>query len=123
MYTDFNILSFKLAVSLLVVFILMILFFFILRRLKGGSLSISKYPLMKNIATLSLAPKRSIMLVEVCDQWLLVGVGAENISLISKIDKPAEDSVFYKNLNQSGNRFDAFLSKAVLRGKTCVEKS
>ena len=114
MDTDFNILSFKLAISMLVIFILLLLFFFILKRLKGGSLSIRKYPVMKNLATLSLAPKRSLALVEICDQWLLVGVGTENISLISKIDKPDEDSQFYKDLPQGNNSFETLLSKAGL---------
>ena len=117
MDTDFNILSIKLAISLLVIFFLMILFFFILKRLKGGPFSIRNFPAMKNIATLSLAPKRSLALVEVCDQWLLVGVGTENISLISKIDKPAEDSQFYKDLPRGKNSFAAFLSKAGMTGR------
>ena len=69
---------------------------------------------MKNLATLSLAPKRSLALVEICDQWLLVGVGTENISLISKIDKPDEDSQFYKDLSQGNNSFETLLSKAGL---------
>lgn len=102
---------------MLVIFILMMLFFFILKRLKGGSLSVRKYPVMRNIASLSLAPKRSLALVEVCDQWLLVGVGTESISLISKIDKPEEDSQLYKDTLKTGNRFDTFLSKAGMTGR------
>ena len=117
MYSDFNILSFKLAISLLVVFALMILFFFILKRLKGGTLSARNFPAMRNIATLSLAPKRSLALVEVCDQWILVGVGVENISLISEINRPAEDSQFYKNLPGGKNSFAALLSKAGMTGR------
>ena len=95
----------------------MIMFFFILKRLKGGSLSIGKYPVMKNLATLSLGPKRSLTLIEICDQWLLVGVGAENISLISKIDKPSDDSLFNKNFPKEGNIFESFLSRAGLANK------
>jgi flagellar biogenesis protein FliO len=43
---------------------------------------------MKLLGTLSLAPKRGIALVEVCDQWFVIGIGSENVSLISKVDRP-----------------------------------
>ena len=118
MDTDFNMLSFKLAIILLVIFALMILFLFIVKRVKAGPLSMRKYHLMKNLATLPLAPRRSLALIEVCDQWILVGVGTENISLISKMDKPSDDSQFFNSLPQEGNLFDSFLSKAGLINKT-----
>ena len=73
---------------------------------------------MKNLATLSLGPKKSLALIEVCEQWLLVGVGAENISLISKIDKPSDYGQFVNNLPQEENLFESFLSKAGLKHKT-----
>ncbi|MGD9156973.1 MAG: flagellar biosynthetic protein FliO [Desulfobacteraceae bacterium] len=117
MDTDFNILSLKLAIFLLVMFALMILFFFIIKRVKGGSLTMGKYPVMKNLATLSLGPKRSLALIEICDQWLLVGVGTENISLISQIDKPSDDGQFESNPPRERNIFDSFLLKAGLGHK------
>lgn len=117
METDFNMLSLKLAIFLLVMFALMIVFFFIIKRVKGGSFAMGKYPVMKNIATLSLGPKRSLALIEVCDQWLLVGVGSESISLISQIDKPSDEGQFANNPPQEGNIFDSFLLKAGLKQK------
>jgi flagellar biosynthetic protein FliO len=116
--TDFNMLSFKLAIFLLVIFALMILFFFIIKRMKGGSFSMGKYPVIRNVATLPLAPKKSLTLVEVCDQWLLVGVGTENISLISRIDKPSDASQPESNIPQEGNIFDSFLLKAGLKHRS-----
>ncbi len=68
MNPDINILSYKLVISMLIVFILLILFVFILKRLRGGSLSLRRYPVMKIISTLSLAPKRSLAIVEVCNE-------------------------------------------------------
>ena len=115
METDFNMLSFKLAIFLMAIFALMIFFYFIIRRAKGGTLSMGKYSVIKNLATLHLAPKRSLALVEVCDQWLLVGVGTENISLISKIDKPSDGSQHEGILPQEKSIFDAFLLKAGLK--------
>ncbi|MBN2419559.1 MAG: flagellar biosynthetic protein FliO [Deltaproteobacteria bacterium] len=117
MDTDFNMISLKLAIFFMVMFALMILFFYIMRRVKGGAFAMGKYSLMKNLATLSLGPKRSLALIEVCDQWILVGVGSESISLISKIDKPSDLSQFDKSLPHEENLFDSFLSKAGLRLK------
>ena len=117
METDLNMLSLKLAIFLLVIFALMILFFFVLKRVKGGSFAMGKYPLMKNLATLSLGPKRSLALIEICDQWILVGAGSENISLISKVDKPSDFSQLNNSLPQEGNLFESFLSKAGLKHK------
>ena len=117
MDTDFNMLSFKLAIFLLVMFALMILFIFIVKRLKGGPFNMGKYPVMKNLATLPLGPKRSLALIEICDQWILVGVGADSISMISKIEKPHDLSQFDKNLPLEGNLFDSFLIKAGLKHK------
>ena len=116
--TDFTMLSFKLALFLMAMIALMILFFFIIKRLKGGPFAMGKYPVMKNLATLPLAPKRSLALVEVCGQWILVGVGTENISLISKIDKPSDYDQFGDTLTKEGNIFDSFLLKAGLKHKT-----
>ena len=110
-------LSLKLAIFLLAMFALMILFFFIIKRVKGGTFAMGKYPVMKNLATLSLGPKRSLALIEVCDQWLLVGVGTENISLISQIDKPSDEVQFDINPPQEGKIFDSFLLKAGLKHK------
>ena len=64
---------------------------------------------------ISLGPKKSLALIEVCEQWLLVGVGTDNISLISKIDKPSDYALFNNNLPQEGNIFESFLLKAGLK--------
>ena len=117
MADDANMISFKLAIFLLVIFALMILFLFIIKRVKGGTFTMGKSPVMKNIAMLSLGPKRSLALVEVCEQWILVGVGTENISLITKMDKPADYGQYGSSLPQEGNLFDSFLLKAGLKHK------
>ena len=96
MNPDINILSYKLGFSMLIVFILLMLFMFILKRFRGGTLSLKKYPAMKIISTLSLAPKRSIAIIEVCNEWILLGVGTENISFLSKYDKPEETGDNFK---------------------------
>lgn len=121
MNPDINILSNKLGIAMLIIFILLILFIFILKRVRGGNLSFRKYPAMKIISTLSLAPKRSITLVEVCNEWLLLGVGAENISILSKYDKPEETGENLKPHGEGG--FASFLLRAGATGKSPEESS
>lgn len=121
MNPDINILSYKLGISMLIVFILLILFLFIIRRLKGGTLSFRRYPVMKIISTLSLAPKRSLAIVEFGNEWLLLGVGAENISILSKYDKPEETGENQKSHGEGG--FASFLLRAGAAGKSPEESS
>jgi len=110
LYTDIGITSFELAMSLFIILGLMLFFFFILKRMKTGTIY-NKFPALKNLATLSLAPKRSIALVEVCDQWILVGIGTDNVTLISKVDKPSD---YKKEEPQDENKFNSLLEKASL---------
>jgi len=85
---DFGSASIKMAGSLFLILGLIIGIFFLVKRLRSGSLSLDNYPEMRLIGRLNLAPKRAIALVEICDQWLIVGIGTENVALISKLDRP-----------------------------------
>jgi len=84
--TDFGSASIKMAGSLVFVLALILCIFFLVKRLRLGSLALDNYPEMRLISRLTLAPKRAIALVEICDQWLIVGIGTENVTLISKLD-------------------------------------
>ena len=87
MAADFGSVSLKMAGSLILVLGLIIGLYYLFKRLRPGSLSFNNYPEMRLIGTLNLAPKKSIALIEICDQWLVVGIGAENVTLISKLDR------------------------------------
>lgn len=100
--------SFEMAMYLIIVFGLMICFFLILRKVRTGTVY-KGMPLLKNITTLPLAPKRSIALVEVCEQWILVGIGSDNITLLTKVDKPSD---YGKDVKQDTAGFDLLLEKA-----------
>jgi flagellar biogenesis protein FliO len=76
---------------------------------------------MNIISTLALAPKRSLAIVEVCNEWLLLGVGAENISILSRYDKPEEAGENPKAHGEGG--FASFLLKAGAAGKSPEESS
>ena len=64
---------------------------------------------MRILGMLQLAPKRAIALVEVCDQWLIVGVGTENVTLISKIEPPPTPCDNNSEKNEDKNRFHTIL--------------
>jgi len=86
MITDFGSASIKMIGSLVFILALILCLFFLVKRLRLSSLSLDNYPEMRLIGRLTLAPKRAIALVEICDQWLIVGIGTENVTLISKLD-------------------------------------
>ena len=90
MTADFTVASLKMAGSLIFILGLILGLFYLLKRLRVNPLAGSGIPEMRILGTLSLAPKRAVALIEICDQWLIVGIGTENVTLISKIDRPPE---------------------------------
>ncbi len=121
MSADFNIISMKMAISLIAILILVISLFFLMKRFRLGPLSNNKMPAMRLLGTLSLAPKRAIALVEVCDQWLVVGIGTENVTLISRLDPPPEMTAPGPGIPAKGGKFSLFLEnlglgQGVLKG-------
>ena len=112
-----GILSIKMFISLIIMLGLIFVLVFMLKRLKMGPLSGSRFPSMRLLGTLSLAPRKGIALVEVCDQWLVIGIGAENVSLISRVDRPACDAVPNTGDTGSGNMFQSILGNIVLARK------
>ncbi|OPX35376.1 MAG: hypothetical protein B1H11_09240 [Desulfobacteraceae bacterium 4484_190.1] len=80
----------KMVGTLAFILIIILFIYIILKRLRLKSLSLKKYPEIRLIGTLYLAPKRSIALIEVCGEWLVVGVGTESVSLLTKLPHPPE---------------------------------
>ena len=83
---EFGISALKMFGSLVLIVGLIIFLSYWLKRLRPGTLSAGKAPVMRLVGTLSLAPKRAVALVEVSDEWFLVGVGTESVTLISKVE-------------------------------------
>ena len=92
------------------------------KRLKIGPLAGNRAPAMRLLGFLSLAPKKGLALVEVCDQWFVVGVGAESISLISKIDRPEDGGAFNTGAPGSGTVFQSILENIGMSGRASVPK-
>ena len=103
--------SLKMTGSLILILGLIILLFYVLKRLRLGSLSLNRYPEMRVLGTINLAPKRAIALVEICDQWLVVGVGTENVTLLSKLDRPPENLDVDSHSTNDSRSFQSFLQQ------------
>lgn len=128
MPADFNIISMKMAISLIVILVLLVSLFFFVKRFRLGPLSHGKVPVMRLLGTLNLAPKRAIALVEVCDQWLVVGIGTENVTLISRLDPPQETAAPGPGIPARGGKFSHFmenlgLGQGVLKGREVSENA
>ncbi len=88
METDLTLSALKTAGSLLIILGLIACLFYSLKRLRFGSAAGPGLSRMRVLTTLSLAPKRSIAIVEVLDEWLVVGVGTDSVTLLTRIDRP-----------------------------------
>ena len=103
----------KMGGSLMVILGLMACLFFVLKRLQPRSFHLDNYPEMRLIATLNVAPKRRIVLVELCGQWLVVGVGTESLNLIAKLDRPPEIADAAVTVSTRGGKsFQSFLERS-----------
>lgn len=116
MSADFGIASIKMVGSLIIVLALLIGLFILLSRLHLHPLSGKGFPSMRVLGNLNLGPKRSIALVEICDQWLIVGIGAESVTLLKEIPRPPEDPES-QTIPQTGNgSFSSLLRFINFRG-------
>jgi flagellar biosynthetic protein FliO len=116
-------LSIKMFISLIIMLGLLFGLLFIVKRLKLGPLAGNRGPAMRLLGFLSLAPKKGIALVEVCNQWFVVGVGAESVSLISKIDRPEGGPVYNTGATGGGTVFQSILENIGLSGKASITKT
>ncbi|MBN1847730.1 MAG: flagellar biosynthetic protein FliO [Deltaproteobacteria bacterium] len=92
MSTDFGIASIKMVGSLVLISCLIIGLFYLLRRFRWHSIGNQQNIRMYLLGLLQLAPKRAIALVQICDQWIVVGIGTETVTLITKIEPPTDIS-------------------------------
>ena len=78
------------AGSLLVVLGLIVCLFYVLKKIRFGPTAAAGLARMRLLSTLSLAPKRTVALVEVRDQWLVVGVGTNAVTLLTSMPRPED---------------------------------
>ncbi|MGD8385802.1 MAG: flagellar biosynthetic protein FliO [Desulfobacteraceae bacterium] len=80
----------KTAGSLFLVLGLIVCLFYVIKRMRFGAPSAAGAARMRLLGTLHLAPKRSVALVEIRDQWLVLGLGTESVTLLSSMTRPEE---------------------------------
>ena len=112
MVSEFGAESARMIGSLILIIGIIVGAYLFMKRFRIGGVAGGGGPSMRILGTLSLAPKRAVALVEVGDQWLVLGVGTENVSLLSKMERPLEQEGISSDHEA---RPGSFL--AVLRGK------
>ena len=110
--SEFGAESARMIGSLILIIGLIIGGYLFMKRFRLGGVAGGGGPPMRILGTLNLAPKRAVALVEIGDHWLVLGVGTENVSLLSKMERPLEQE--WISSDQEA-RPGSFL--AVLRGK------
>ena len=69
---------------------LIVCLFYVLKKIRFGPTAAAGLSRMRLLSTLSLAPKRTVALVEVRDQWLVVGVGTDAVTLLTAMPRPED---------------------------------
>jgi flagellar protein FliO/FliZ len=95
-------LSIKMFLSLLLMLGIIYALYYIMKRLKIGPLTGSRPASMRLLGTLSLAPRKGIALVEVCNEWFVIGIGTENVNLISRVERPESGTAPFNTSPASG---------------------
>lgn len=116
---DMGMASLKMGAALLIVIAMILGLYYLSRKLRDGRFLVHRYPAMKVIGSLNLAPKRSIALVEVCGEWLVLGIGTENITLLRRFEEPPVNNTesLPAGIESSGG-FQALLRRKLKREPT-----
>ena len=110
--------SLKMAAALLFVIAIIFVLYYLSKKIKDGRFSLNRYPAMRIIGSLSLAPKRSIALVEVCGEWLVLGVGSETITLLRRFEDPPTTNNDAASSGSRGGGFQSLLRRKMQRSST-----
>jgi flagellar biosynthetic protein FliO len=108
--------SLKMGAALLFVIAMIFALYYLSKKIRDGRFSLNRYPAMRIIGSLSLAPKRSITLVEVCGEWLVLGVGTETITLLRRFEEPpTTNNEAVSSGAGSGGGFQSLLRRKIKR--------
>lgn len=69
---------------------LIVCLFYVFKKIRFGPAATAGLARMRLLSTLSLAPKRTVALVEIRDQWLVVGVGTDAVTLLTSMPRPED---------------------------------
>ena len=63
---------------------------YLIRRFQSRYMNFGGYPQIRLIHSVTVAPKRSVVIVEIADKWLVLGVGSESVTLLKELDPPEQ---------------------------------
>jgi len=102
-HANVNVDSFSMVLSLLMVLLVIFAAAFLLKKFNVVNKPLSG---MKIISSLPLGTKERLIVVQVADEQLLLGVTGQNVSLIKVLEQPLSPDVpLAKELGQSLNQF------------------
>jgi flagellar biogenesis protein FliO len=70
---------------------------------------------MQLVETLAIAPRRWVALVEIRDQWLVLGVGQEDVRLLSQLPRPVEGETM-ERIHGPHEGFQSILKRNMIKG-------
>lgn len=107
----------KIIGSLGLVLGLMLLVVLAIRKLGLGRTNMHGNSLIKVMDTRMIAPKKYVAVLDIADEFVVVGVTDQNINLLTKLDIEPEQLNAYGTKEKGGNKplpsFSSFLEKAV----------
>jgi flagellar protein FliO/FliZ len=115
--------SIKMVGSLMIILLLIIGLYYLVKKFRLSPFPVGRNQVMRLISTLNLAPKRSLALVEVGGQWLIVGIGAENLTFISRMDAPQTTDASDGFSSSGENKFHAILKKRIAGERASEDKN
>jgi flagellar biogenesis protein FliO len=105
----------KMVGSLILVVGLIVTLFYVARKVKWRVTGSGRTVRMQLIETLTIAPRRWVSLVEIRDQWLVIGVGPEEVRLLTQLQRPAESETTEGRHGEAGG-FQSILKRNMIKG-------
>jgi flagellar biosynthetic protein FliO len=105
----------KMLGSLILVIGLIVTLFYLARKVRGRVGGPGRTARIQLIETLTIAPRRWVALVEVLDQWLILGVGPEEVRLLTQLRRPLEGETM-ERCPGTHDGFQSILKRSVMKG-------
>jgi len=105
----------KMLGSLILVIGVIATLFYVARKVRSRVAGGGRTARMQLIETLSIAPKRWVALVEVQNQWLILGVGPDEVRFLTRLPRPAESEIT-ENRSSTHDGFQSILKRNMVKG-------
>jgi flagellar protein FliO/FliZ len=105
----------KMLGSLILVIGLIVTLFYLARKVRWRVAGHGRTARMQLIETLTIAPRRWVALVEIRDQWLILGVGPEEVRLLTQVQRPVESETMERRPG-THDGFQSILKRNMIKG-------